>query len=812
MRVHPRSYPPLPRSSGLRGRTRQPQVCGQRYDEDRSLRLSMPSTRNDYRQHDRASAPSGGYDPIVNRTRLVARCAVFFISACSASAPSALSEQQTGTDSNEADPSSTDAGEADDPMANQTSPGGAPVAPGEAASNTDTPPTIVTPNPVGPEMPTVSLPGEGAAPESADTDAGAGPPPVPTACQEGERTCTGPAELAECREGQFVYLATCATQCSVVQEVASCIGNCAPGSIACETEATPIACSPSGEWVAQESCGSDAPHCLDGRCEACRPNERECLDEGPAVCGERDGELQFIPQAACEGDTPVCVSGYCEQCTPLAERPCPGAAGTCAEGREVCGEGAVWGDCDVQPKLVDDCVAGRDANCDGELDCECIAGATRACGIEPSSFGCSSGEQTCEQTGDGNDTRWSECRFTPQTDETRCLNDDPLTINDRCVAGQCVGTRVGRLATGDFDTCAIRSEGRVYCWGLMTGDLNGSEFPIQSVPFEGPAESLSASGGSVCAVLRGGAAACTGGNYDGQLGNGTTESTETPVAVSSLGNTLMVSASYVRTAALTADGRVFLWGLYEGVTDDGQRELFGTSLPPLTDLTETVGSSVLTRFAVLTPSRVAGITNAKQIALGHWHACALEASGEVLCWGLNDAQQLGFALATALDEPNPVPGLGDAIYIDAGRLQTCAVLENGSVVCWGSQCSTGLRDCASVGSGPQRVAGISDAVQVAVQAAGACALRSNGEVACWGSNELGGLGNGGTANSSTPVAVAGLSDIVALGVPYESGHHFCAERKTGDIVCWGMGGFAQLGNESTELIQNAPVSVLNLPD
>jgi hypothetical protein len=75
-----------------------------------------------------------------------------------------------------------------------------------------------------------------------------------------------------------------------------------------------------------------------------------------------------------------------------------------------------------------------------------------------------------------------------------------------------------------------------------------------------------------------------------------------------------------------------------------------------------------------------------------------------------------------------------------------------------------------------------------------CALLADGTISCWGRNSNGQLGNGATINSSSPVAVSGISGATFIGA---GGIHTCALLADRSGQCWGWNPYGQLGNGNT---------------
>jgi alpha-tubulin suppressor-like RCC1 family protein len=193
------------------------------------------------------------------------------------------------------------------------------------------------------------------------------------------------------------------------------------------------------------------------------------------------------------------------------------------------------------------------------------------------------------------------------------------------------------------------------------------------------------------------------------------------------------------------------------------------------------------------------------LALGHSHTCAARA-GAVWCWGANDAGQLGDGTNTDRALPVPVTTLGNAVAeVAAGDLFSCARKSNGSVWCWGSNVAGQLGNGGGADSAtPVAVTGLSYGVaQISAGDLFVCALKTDGTLWCWGG---GGIFADGAA-TATPVAVTALADGVA---EISAGDGAACARKTdGTLWCWGSNTFGILG-DGTDQDRPSPVPVTAL--
>ncbi len=363
------------------------------------------------------------------------------------------------------------------------------------------------------------------------------------------------------------------------------------------------------------------------------------------------------------------------------------------------------------------------------------------------------------------------------------------------------------ITTGGTHSCGI-ARGQVYCWGTdSNGALGLGATTSASTPtlVSGLAGTLvtdvSAGTSHTCAVADG-TAFCWGLNSNGRLGNGTTTSSNVPVAVSTGGvlsgrTVTAVSAGDAHSCAV-ADGLAFCWGLntYGRIGDGGT-----------TQRTSPV--------AVRTASGILSGRTVTDISAGTAHTCVV-ADGLAFCWGLNTNGRIGDGSTTQRTSPVAVTTATGILSgrtvtdVSAGSAHTCAVAD-GLAYCWGLNTNGRLGDGTTTSRatpvavvGP--VASTGNVTAVSAGSTHSCAI-ADGAAYCWGNNGNGQLGNGGTATTvSTPVAVStsGVLSGRTLRSISAGSNTSCAAGGTPGS-CWGLGSSGQLGNGSTPTNQTTPV-------
>ena len=349
------------------------------------------------------------------------------------------------------------------------------------------------------------------------------------------------------------------------------------------------------------------------------------------------------------------------------------------------------------------------------------------------------------------------------------------------------------------NTCAIRDDGDLYCWGrngngqLGIGSMGSSTWktkPTRTNSLGSDAVSVSMGEQHTCAVLDTGVLKCWGRNNHGQVGAGPGGDEDTPqtINVGSGRTVTSVYLGYHHTCAILDDQSVKCWGRNQ----DGELGVGSTTSSFNTP--QSIASLGTNRYAV-------------SLALGQGFTCALLDDGSIKCWGQDNLGQRGDGGGYGSDIRSPpsssitLPTGRTAKQISAGEFHVCALLDDDSVVCWGNNAEGQLGDgTTSHRTAPVNVSSFGSGHTVSYVSAGydhVCALLTDGGVRCWGSNNNGQLGDGTSTDRSTPPSsdVNLGSGYTAIGIS-SGGGHTCAMLHDGDMKCWGARGSGQVGDNS----------------
>lgn len=343
--------------------------------------------------------------------------------------------------------------------------------------------------------------------------------------------------------------------------------------------------------------------------------------------------------------------------------------------------------------------------------------------------------------------------------KVKCWGKNPFgqlgdgTTSDRLSPVDVVGLTSGvvNISAGIDHTCAVLNSGALKCWGsnsfgqLGDGTTIDRPTPVDVSGLSSGVMDVSLGSTHTCALKSSGAVRCWGNNTLGQLGNGTTTNSSTPVSLPDLSSGVKaISSGDEHACAITSGGAAKCWGsnafgqLGNGTTTDSLSPVSVTSLS-------------------------SGVVS---ISAGNAHSCAVTSTPAVKCWGKNNSGQLGDG--TSIDRPTPVAPSGftdGAAALAAGQDFTCALKSIGNVKCFG------LNDAGQLGDGTTTnrliratVTGLtSSALSISTGGGGhTCALTSIGTAMCWGNNSNGQLGDGTLVTRLSAVNVAGLSYILGI--------------------------------------------------
>jgi len=347
------------------------------------------------------------------------------------------------------------------------------------------------------------------------------------------------------------------------------------------------------------------------------------------------------------------------------------------------------------------------------------------------------------------------------------------------------GATATAVAVGAVHTCAVMTDTTVKCWGRgefgRIGDGNAAAtdrfLPMTvcadsgcSTNLTGVA-SLALSYEASCALKTDGTVWCWGDNNDWQLGTdpstsvtGSTYARQVP----NLSSIKSISSGDYHTCVIKSDDTPWCWGTGSmGQLGNGS---FSTSVPSAVTL--------------------AGVGTVKAIAGGYGHTCVIKSDDVVGCWGSNWFGETGSGTLTMYETSLVTPQVGGvdvtAKAVSITGNSTCVVTLNDEVACWGGYMDGGSNTAAGLGgyagfSAKARavVAGTSGTVAVAVGHRHTCAVINDGSMTCWGRNQYtpttvaneGALANASIINSTEALvpSITGSQPTITVSDPGAKG-------------------------------------------
>ncbi|MBU1411776.1 hypothetical protein KKC22_09700 [Myxococcota bacterium] len=511
-------------------------------------------------------------------------------------------------------------------------------------------------------------------------------------------------------------------------DTSACESRCGDGVVTAPNEDC------EGDDLAGGTCQSEGFYQGTLRCgDGCRYDTTDCDQQ----CG--DGSIQDLFGEVCDGillDGQSCEGlGYhggqllcAADCRSLDETPCQ-EVGRCGDSliQEAFNE-----TCDATNLGGQTCLSlGYDR---GELACKVDCTLDEGACILHFARLAPGGYHTCSIRSNDSVWCWGNNNFGSVGDGTTTHRLVPTAVST-------LGSGVTALAAGELHTCALKTDGSVWCWGKNDyGQLGDNSTTHRQVPTAVSALSsgvtaLAAGDLHTCAIKTDGSAWCWGRNEKGQLGDGTSTQSLVPVAVDTLvSGVVAMDAGTKHTCALKTNGSVWCWGdNFHGQVGDN------------------------TTTSRLVPTEVSGLTaGVTALTSGSEFNCAVKVDGSAWCWGRGDTNQLGTGTTSDRLVPTAVTEFGSGVsQVTAGDTFTCARKTDGSVWCWGNNTFSQIGDGTTTSQPlPTAVSGLtSDVSQVIAGRYHACAVKTDGSAWCWGRNENGAIGDGTVVLKSVPTQV-----------------------------------------------------------
>lgn len=340
--------------------------------------------------------------------------------------------------------------------------------------------------------------------------------------------------------------------------------------------------------------------------------------------------------------------------------------------------------------------------------------------------------------------------------------------------------KTNTITRGSLHSAAIDKDGKLYTWGgnacgqLGHGDLDNRNVPTVVQDLSNVI-SVCAGHDYTMALTANGRLYTWGYNFCGQLGLGDESNRNKPTRVTAITNVVAISVGEKHSAAINGNGELYTWGDNQagelGITEHDNVKIYKVSTPTKVESLSNVIAVALgsdttaaitangdlymwgdnlyrqlgvgsTADSVRVPTKVNSLSNVVAVSLGFAFSSAVTANGDLYTWGFNPFGQLGLGDYDDRATPTKVVSLPNVVSVYMSAFHSAALTADGSLYTWGDNLYSQLGhgdyyDCPI----PVKV-NIANVVAVGLGFDNTAVLTADGKIYNWGSNDNGQLGLG----------------------------------------------------------------------
>ncbi|MDP9955913.1 alpha-tubulin suppressor-like RCC1 family protein [Epilithonimonas hungarica] len=345
------------------------------------------------------------------------------------------------------------------------------------------------------------------------------------------------------------------------------------------------------------------------------------------------------------------------------------------------------------------------------------------------------------------------------------------------------------ISVGLNHSKALKTDGTLWSWGgnffgqLGNGTIDsfGTKIPIK-IGINADWKIISSGSSHTIALKNDGSLWAWGDNGNGQLGDNSYTDRLTPTQIGSSTDWTNISAYRLSTLALKDDGSLWAWG-----------DNFSGQLGDDTN----IGKNM--------PIQIGFDTDWKTLSNGFSdHVMVLKNNGTLWGWGSNSYGQLGDGSNDDRYSPIQIGSSSNWKIVSTGMFHTVALKNDGSLWAWGDNGNGQLGNGTGLSkNSPTQIGTDKDWKNISAGGQFNLAIKNDGSLWAWGTNNFGELGDGTNTKRFTPVRIGIDTDWVSIDT---SNNNSFAIKQNNSLWSWGANGNGMMG-DGTTISKNSPTLV-----